>query len=123
MYGTEKLKALIIFGVKFGQALDKKLDDGKLTLWEGVGLVPLLKDIPNLIKDAGQAWKEYVDMDRVEKDELILFFSNQFDIKNDEVEDFIQQVLKCIMEMTALVNTVRKSVGGGGPGGDPDGKG
>ena len=122
MYGIEKLKNALAFAINLGEALDKRLEDGKLSFVEGITLIPSLKDLPEVISSSKDIWKEFLDLDSTEKDELISFIETELDLENDKVEDFIQTSLKFVSELSVFVGTVRAmtndSVGGGGPGGD-----
>lgn len=131
MYGIEKLKEALLVLIKFSEALDKRLDDGKLSLVEGITLVPKLTKLPQIIADFESIKNEFLDLDEVEKAQISQFIKDELDLENDGVEALIESVFDLGLSITAVVDRVRdlknnsstKSVGGGGQGGDPNGDG
>jgi len=132
MYGTEKLKEALLVLIRFSDALDKRLDDGKLSLVEGITLVPKLTKLPQIIADFESIKNEFLDLDEIEKAEINQFIKDELDLVNDKVEDLIESVFDLGLAVASVVDKVRElkdddsvatsdeSVGGGGQGGDPD---
>lgn len=125
MAGIEKFKTALAFVINFGEAIDKRMEDGKITFTEWLTLIPKLSGIREVVMNSKDIWREYLDMDSAEKDEIVQFIETELDIRNDKAEEMIQDAFKFIAEMSVFIGSVQKftkddSVGGGGPGGDPD---
>lgn len=129
--GIEKLKRLASIGIEIGGDIEKALEDGKVSLWEGLGIVPNLKDLGFIIKERKDIKAEYEDLSNAEKEELCLYIKEKFDLKNDKLEMIIEKSLDFAVSISDLITSYKlfiksdvsldDSVGGGGPGGDPDG--
>ena len=63
--GIENLKLAIAFGSNLGESLDKKLDDGKIGIFEGINLIKNLKDIPKIIRNGKKIQDEFADLDQM----------------------------------------------------------
>ena len=99
--GIETLKKTIEAGANLVKALDKSLDDGKVTWFEVIGMIGELKDMKVIIsqrKDISDEWK---DLDSGEKIELETYFQEKFDLRDDQKEIFVE---KCFNAVLALAD-------------------
>ncbi len=105
--GIENLKAVALFGINLAESLDKKLEDGKINLFEGIGLLKDLKDIPDVIKAAPAAVEELKDLDQDEREELVALVQNELDLRNDNVEKLVERGINLTSEIAGLIEDVR----------------
>lgn len=107
MLGIENLKKAIKLGIDIGEQFEVALRDGKFKLAESFGFFDELIQIPGIIKDGKVVIAELNDLDIIEKDSLILFVQQEFDIENDKAEAEIEAALKTVMGILELINLIR----------------
>ena len=109
MAGIEKLKVALKFAIGLTEGVIEALDDKKLTWLEIVGLSPksysfsfsLLIDLPGLIRDHEELWLELEDLDEAEREELLQYAKDEFDLNDDQLEGVIESALEVV---TAIAN-------------------
>lgn len=104
MLGIEKLKELLSAGLEFGQHVAKNLEDGKISIWEGIGLVPDVFKVIGAVKTWPEIKQEIADLTEAEMEELETFVMNKFNIPNVKVKDFVQHTISVVISIVALVN-------------------
>lgn len=107
--GIENLKLVVRFAIDLGMEIDKKLEDGKITIWEGLGLIPELKALPNIIAHSEDIRNEFLDLDDSEKTELVGFVKDNFDIENDKVESIIEKSIDMITALSLLIFEIKRN--------------
>lgn len=136
MYGIETIKESLIWGFKFAKAFEEKNEDGKVTWLEWVSLFPKLLGLKDIILSREKLLKEWFDMDNAEKTILGDFIRDNFDLNDDDVEEFIEATIDYVCATSVYIGKMQAfirnrklkkaaiekddSVGGGGPGGDPE---
>lgn len=108
MLGIENLKKAVKFGIDLGEQFDKALADNKFQWTDSFGFFDELIQVPGLIKDGKVIVAELKDLDTVEKDELIVFIQEEFDIENDKAEAEIEAALKTVAGILELINLIRQ---------------
>jgi len=84
MAGIEELKDVVKAAISIGEALS-----------DGIGLEDLgaLLDLPAAIDGISEVPEELSDLDETERAELQAFIQSEFDIPDDQVEEFIEQAI------------------------------
>lgn len=106
MLGIQNLKEILDFSISTGEVI-AGLQDG-VDLKDLAPALSAAKKAPAALKDADQAWDEYLDMDDAEALELENFVVTEFDIPNDKVEEAIERGFKVAIELRGLVQMFKK---------------
>ena len=102
----DKLKLLVSFCVKFTNALVKRLEDGKLTLLEGITMAPVLASVPELFNSRKEILDEFKDLDQDEVDELINQVGVELDLPGEKANKIVQASLKWLDATCDLVESI-----------------
>lgn len=100
MLGTEKIKTALLSVILLGMELDKALKDKKITLLEGIGMIPEIKDVYLALKNWDDIIDEYDDLDEEELVEINSFFATELDITNDRVEVIIESAFELLIAIS-----------------------
>jgi hypothetical protein len=102
----DKLKSALGAAIKLGQVLDKALEDGKINMLEGgkIGIAGF--QLFNQIKDFQGLKESWMNLPTEQRLELITYFKAEFDLKNDNLEEFIEQVFEVVIN---LLNVLTKA--------------
>lgn len=103
MLGIDNLKKLLKAGLGFGKSAAKALEDKKVSFFEALGLVPEVFALIGIGKTWSEVQAEINDLDEAERTEIYHFVSNEFDIPNDKVEQFIESALINIISLNKLI--------------------
>ena len=103
--GTENIKKALALVIKIGTDLAKGLEDKKLTLAEYIGLGIDLLDAPSVVKSWANIKVEVADLDSTEREELLEWIKNEFDIPDDKIEKQIEASLDVLESIGKLVDT------------------
>ena len=107
MLGIVKIKEALHVGITIGLKVADAWEDGKVSLGEGVGIALKAVKIWGIAKDAKEIYAEFKDLDEVEKEELIAYFVDEFDLENDSIEYIIEQAFALIIQMSDFVNDLK----------------
>lgn len=102
---TSDLKALVFFGLKVMELVDK-LSDG-FQLGDLVKVLDVAKAAP-AIKGAVAALAEYKAMTDAEAADLEAYIQSNFDISNDAIELVIEEALDILVKLHSLAGKVLK---------------
>ena len=105
MAGVEKLKKALSFGITVVVKVDEVTQDGWQWIPDSVALFPTLIEIPGLIRDGKEIWAEFQEVDDDEKQELLTFAKEKFNILDDELENVVESVFDWFYQ-TALTQSV-----------------
>ena len=109
--GIDKLKEVFKGLVEFGETLELKASDGKLTwievLTSSISLVP---DIFNWISNGEAIKDELFDLDMEERDELVEYLASELELDNQRTEDQIEAGAELIGALDAFRVTFKKEV-------------
>ena len=94
MVGIERLKEDLTVIGKVAAKVDKALEDGKVSITEGVGLAFSLPDLIGVAKTMKEAYAELKDLTSPEKDELVEHFKAEFDLANDKAEAAVEKIVE-----------------------------
>jgi hypothetical protein len=102
--GIDELKDVVRLGASLGNAVGKSLEDGKV----GVGDIghffdPLTKIGPAL-SGIELVPAEIADLDPTEVDELVVMVVEEFDIPQNDAEEFIEDSIKQVASLYSYVD-------------------
>lgn len=91
--GIEELKDVVKLGLDIGEALV-----------DGIGIedISALFSLPEAIAGISNVPDEIADLDEAEKAELQEFVRAEFDIPNDQLEEFIESAIAVVLELYGL---------------------
>ena len=110
----ENIKTIIGFAIKLvNRAVEVTAEDSaggkKITALEWAGSVPILIDVPGLIKAVPEFVPEFKDLDDTEKAELKAWFTEEFDIPNDKVEGYIELAFNVAIGLSSLFSKANEA--------------
>lgn len=104
-------KELVKFVIGLGEAVDKSLADGRISIGD-------LRHFMNPLMDAGDAFSdisnipaELKDMTQEESQELLEYIRKEFDIENDKIEKVIENSLQILVKLYEVIELVRSKNG------------
>ena len=90
-HGIEHLKVIFRGLINFGETLDEKAADGKLSWMEILtSTISLVPEIFDAIKNGSEIYAELQDLDEVEMGELVAYIEAELDLRNDRTEEQIE---------------------------------
>ncbi len=104
-----KSRLLIIFSII--AAVDSSLEDKKISFVEWVKIATKSISLYKVVRDFKAIVVAFQSLTLEEMDELTDFFSEEFDLKNDKVEEYIEQILGVLLQISSVVfykETIRK---------------
>jgi len=113
MLGTEKIKELLDYGFslakRIGEIRDAESAGGEKITWtEVIGSLGLITKIPGAIGNAKDAYKEWLDLDDGEIDDIKAYFADKFDLPNDKTEEIFEEVWALILGLGRLIALLKK---------------
>lgn len=109
MLGIEKLKEITLAGAKFGESLEDKLADGKLSFMEAISLV--LEQAPKIfgfVSDAAEIKAEYLDLTDEERVELTAYLTEELDLDSDRAEKIAEATFDLLASLDGLIDAIKK---------------
>ena len=102
----DKLKSALGAAIKLGQQLEYSLIDGKISFMEAGRLGIAGFQLFNQIKDFEELKESWLALPEAQRMELIEWFTVEFELKNDNLEEFIEQVFDVVIN---LLNVLTKA--------------
>ena len=107
--GIEVTSKVILFGIKLTEGIEKRLsDDGKISLLEGITLLPVLKDVPGIISDRATLVAELKDLSTDELIQLRELISEELDIEGDKLEEIVDKGIAVVIAIKELLDAIKK---------------
>lgn len=103
MIGIDVLKSDVINIAKILSKVDKAMEDDKVTFIEGIGLSFEIPKVFLIIKTYKGLIKEVKELDEAELKEVSEAFAIEFDLKNDEAELMVEQIIEVIVTTAAAI--------------------
>jgi hypothetical protein len=119
MLGIDNLKIAVLFGINIAEALDKRLEDGKISFIEAITMAGKLRGLPDIISNAAEIKAEFKDLDESERQEIANYVKLELNLNNKNVENIIEKSIDCVASITGVVGEMRSLIGGGAPGQGP----
>lgn len=107
MLGIEELKKVLAALVAVGMKVEQVTEDGFQVLSDSLALLPNVMDLVLVIKDGKDAWMQFNDLDDAERDEVLTFIKDKFDLDDDEVEDVVETGLDLIFSAGEFVGKLK----------------
>jgi hypothetical protein len=102
----DKLKLLLSFCVKFTNGLVKRLEDGKLTLLEGITMAPIMASVPELFNARKEILEELKGLDPEEVDELIKQVGEELELESKKANAIVQASIKWLEATCDLIESI-----------------
>jgi hypothetical protein len=108
-FGTENIKKALGIAIDLGMGIEDHLaDDGKVSLTEALSTaVDLAPDIFSVAKNAGELKAELKDWDPAEREEVLVWAIDKFDLDNDRAERAIETGLALLVKFGELINILK----------------
>lgn len=107
MAGTTQTQEALSFIISFAMAIDRSLEDGRFDVSDVAQFVdPLLKLVP-AVEDASEIPSEITDLDAEEAEALRVFVSERFDIRDDQLEEIIEEGLSAAVALLRFYLKIR----------------
>lgn len=98
MYGIQETKELLAFGFKLQKAITNSLEDGKINmLTDAPKYLSALLAAPKAFGGIGLVPKELADLTIEEKDEILAFAREEFELDNKQLEELIEDTLDVVL--------------------------
>lgn len=101
------LKKIASFGITLGGNVAKILQDGKVTLAEGLSLLPDLLQISDIVASIPAIKEEFKAMTSEDRAELNSYIAENFDIDNDVLEAKIEKAVAAALAILDLVSAFK----------------
>ncbi len=102
----DKLKLLVSFCVKFTNGLVKRLEDGKLTLLEGITMAPIMAQVPELFNARKEILEELKGLNPAEIDELIAQVGDELELESEKANAIVKAAIKWLDATCDLIEAV-----------------
>ena len=106
MFGVKETIEVLTFGFDFSEAVQMaKTNDGKVD-WKDAGLFFGLAvgSLPKAISGIQNVPKELSELSEEERDEIVMYFSDRFDLTKDKLEELIEKTLKVVLDLVDVVS-------------------
>ncbi len=108
-HGIEHLKSVFKGLINFGEQLELKASDGKLTWMEVfTSTVSLVPDVFDAIKNGKVIYAELQDLDDGERDELVAYIEVELDLTSDRTEEQIEAGAELVAALDKFRETFKK---------------
>lgn len=108
--GVDNLKLALVAAINLAEKIeDKYSDDGKISLGEALSVgVGSFTDIVKVVKSGKQIKAEFIDLDDVEKEELIVLIKEELDLTNDKVELIVEKAVELLVSLDELIEAIKE---------------
>lgn len=106
--GIDKLERLTVAVAKAGTELGEVMEDGKVDFMEGFGLTDNILEVVMAAKNPQALRDELEDFSDEEKEQLISTFKQDFDLPQDDAEQFTEDTVELLLHIVAYVNKARQ---------------
>jgi ActR/RegA family two-component response regulator len=101
--GIEHFKVLIDVGLEVPKKIAEITADGKVDLFEIIGLVPTATALVAVAKGWKDIVAEFKDLDDAERTQIHDYFAEKFTIPDKDVEAFVEDALSWALTTISLV--------------------
>ena len=103
----ENLKDALATVINIAEKVDESLEDGKISIGEGVGIAFSAIGLIKVIKDIKPLMTEYTELTDDQKTELAEWFKNEFDLRNDNVEEIVEMVFASLLSLGDIFDSFK----------------
>lgn len=115
MRNIDHITHLASFVARVGSIVQAATEDGKVTLWELLGFLPLLKDVGGAFEDVREAPAELLDLSEDETRQLLHFIETELADGLPLGTDGAAIALASLQALKPLVNLINACRGRGLP--------
>ena len=108
MAGVNNLKKVMEKTINFGMALRDSLEDKRITVTEGVGLLANLVGFGTVLLNWREVKEEYKDLDDQEREEILDHLKQAFALENDRVEAIVEESFEVLLVVDKFTLNFRK---------------
>lgn len=111
LFGIETLKKTAKLVVTLGTKVEEALsDDGKVKLMEALGIaISAFPGAFELAQNAGQLKLEFNDLSDEERNELVAYVLEEFDLEADKIEAVIEAGFELLVAIEKLIDKVKEA--------------
>lgn len=103
MYGIKEIKELLAFGFKLQKAITASLDDGKINVvTDAPKFLSALLAAPKAFGGMNTIMAEIRDLDEAERQELLTFVQEEFELADQNLEYLIEDTLDALTTLFKL---------------------
>jgi hypothetical protein len=104
-YGIKETKELLDFGFKLQSAITRSHEDGKFSpILDTPKFLPALLAAPRAFAGANLIPAELADLDDAEREELMAFVRERFELADRELEILIEDTLDLMLDLYRIAN-------------------
>lgn len=103
MLGIENLKKAGKFGVSLGMQFEEATADEKFTWTDLFGFFDELIQIPGIVNNRAAIVAEFKDLDETERNELLEYLKDEFNLDNDTLEAKIEKGLDIAFALLSYI--------------------
>ena len=101
--GVENIIVVMEAAIAVGMDIADALEDGKFGWADTIGLAKNIPDVVSAAKAAKELPDELRDLDDEERDEIVAYFADKFDLDNDELEEKLERVFSVAVGLAGEV--------------------
>lgn len=111
-YGIEETLDVLEFAFGFSEAVQKSLeDDQKISIKDAFNFAgPIFNLAPRAVVGIQKVPKELSELTPEEREEIVDYFEDRFDLKRDELEKVIEKALRAVFELVDLVKEFKQAI-------------
>ena len=105
----ENLKQALQVLISTTMTVDKALEDKNITPLEWAQIAIKSIGFWRIVKNIEPIKQELVDLDEQSKENLLLWFAIEFQIRNDSLEQTFERIFNLLIEMASVIVAVKES--------------
>jgi len=104
----ENLKDALTTVINITEKTDDALKDGKISISEGVGLAFAAIGLIKVVKNISSIIEDYNQLDDEQRAELVAWFTDEFDLENDNIEGIVEMVFAALLNLGQVFDELKK---------------
>lgn len=108
-FGIENLKKMVAFAVECSNRVKAVFADGRLSIWEAMGSIPLLRSGADLAGTSAQILTELQDLTEGELLEIIEHVGNSFDLPTDHAREIVSRIAVPALQMVFFATQIAQA--------------
>lgn len=106
----KNLKKALKTVIETSEVTLESLADGKISIWEGLKISKKAIGFISAVKNFPEIKKEYLGLSDAQKVELVEWFTEEFDIADDKVEEIVEMIFEALLRLSDLFDKIEESV-------------
>jgi len=103
MNALELLKLRLMAIIAMVMAVDSSLEDRKITFGEWISIATKAIGLYKVVRDFKDIISAYETLTDEESAELADYFTQEFDLRNDVVENYIERIIGILLQIKSLI--------------------